>query len=99
MLPQAWGRWAMAAYPQWTEAKVRLEGERFRDHWRAQSGAKGVKADWLATWRNWCRSDLAHRDDPKPNGVHPHASLDEFTAGVARRLTGATEPTQKVIDG
>jgi hypothetical protein len=31
------------------------EHERFCDHWRAQPGAKGRKADWPATWRNWMR--------------------------------------------
>ena len=28
---------------------------RFWDYWIAQPGSKGVKLDWLATWRNWCR--------------------------------------------
>lgn len=32
---------------------------KFRDHWRAQPGAKGRKLDWDATWRNWCRSEPA----------------------------------------
>ncbi len=31
------------------------EHERFADYWRAQPGAKGRKADWPATWRNWMR--------------------------------------------
>jgi uncharacterized protein YdaU (DUF1376 family) len=26
---------------------------KFRDHWRSAPGAKGVKQDWDATWRNW----------------------------------------------
>lgn len=69
VLPKAWGDWAMAEYPQWTPEKVRLEGQRFADHWRAKSGADATKRDWLATWRNWCRSDITHRDDPKPNGA------------------------------
>ena len=30
---------------------------RFRDHWIAQPGQKGVKLDWLATWRNWVRNE------------------------------------------
>lgn len=30
---------------------------KFRDHWRAQSGARGVKADWEATFRNWVRNE------------------------------------------
>lgn len=28
----------------------------FTDHWLAAPGQKGVKADWDATWRKWCRS-------------------------------------------
>jgi len=27
----------------------------FKDYWIAVPGAKGVKLDWLATWRNWVR--------------------------------------------
>lgn len=27
----------------------------FRDYWHAVPGAKGVKLDWDATWRTWCR--------------------------------------------
>ncbi len=30
---------------------------RFRDYWIAQPGAKGVKLDWSATWRNWVRNE------------------------------------------
>lgn len=33
--------------------------ERFRDYWKAQPGQRGVKADWFATWRNWCRNEKA----------------------------------------
>ena len=29
--------------------------EEFRDYWHAQPGQKGVKVDWMATWRNWVR--------------------------------------------
>jgi uncharacterized protein YdaU (DUF1376 family) len=28
----------------------------FRDYWISQAGAKGRKADWSATWRNWVRN-------------------------------------------
>ncbi len=31
------------------------EHDKFCDYWRAQPGQKGVKADWVATWRNWMR--------------------------------------------
>lgn len=33
-----------------------VEASRFRDHWHSQPGQKGVKLEWLATWRNWARN-------------------------------------------
>jgi hypothetical protein len=40
----------------------------FRDYWISRAGAGGVKLDWLATWRNWCRT-TAERDRHKPRFV------------------------------
>ena len=31
------------------------EAANFKDYWRAKPGAAGVKLDWEATWRVWCR--------------------------------------------
>ena len=31
--------------------------DRFRDYWISQPGAKGIKLNWSATWRNWVRSE------------------------------------------
>lgn len=46
---------------------VRLpEHDRFCDYWRGQPGAKGRKADWFATWRNWMRK--AQDDIPRRSG-------------------------------
>lgn len=33
----------------------------FRDYWHAATGSKATKADWPATWRNWCRRDAERR--------------------------------------
>jgi hypothetical protein len=33
--------------------------QRFADYWHGVAGAKGRKADWLATWRNWVRGERA----------------------------------------
>ena len=63
-LPKAWGEWALAEYPHWTADIVRLEADKFADHWRGKSGKDARKADWLATWRNWCRSDITQRAHP-----------------------------------
>lgn len=43
------------------------EHEKFLDYWRALPGQRGVKQDWVATWRNWMRKasdDLATRSRP-----------------------------------
>jgi len=37
---------------------------KFLDYWRAQPGARGRKADWNATWRNWARSEAERRGSP-----------------------------------
>jgi uncharacterized protein YdaU (DUF1376 family) len=31
--------------------------ESFKDYWISAAGAKGVKKDWDATWRNWVRAE------------------------------------------
>lgn len=50
-----------------SEAEARREIAKFRDYWRSIPGQKGVKLDWPATWRNWCRKAA---DDRRPRGGH-----------------------------
>lgn len=40
--------------------------EKFIDHWRAQPGQRGVKLDWVATWRNWMRREHEQRAGRTP---------------------------------
>jgi hypothetical protein len=35
--------------------------ESFCDYWRGMPGARGRKADWSATWRNWLRREMENR--------------------------------------
>lgn len=53
-IPQEWGEWAVSDCG-WDVAKVIKTGEKFKDHWLSVAGTKGVKLDWFAVWRNWCR--------------------------------------------
>lgn len=48
---------------------------RFRDYWRAQPGQKGVKLDWDATFRNWCRR-AAETTGPPRGQVQPFTRRD-----------------------
>ncbi|MBD9640756.1 DUF1376 domain-containing protein [Ensifer sp. ENS07] len=50
-LPDEWR--AYAAKKGLANGRIDLEAEKFKNHWLQQSGQRGVKADWLATWRNW----------------------------------------------
>ena len=43
----------------------------FVDYWIAQPGAKGVKLNWAATWRNWCRNTRKPITKPEVSGAVP----------------------------
>ena len=53
LLPDEWGEWAETQ--GLSREMIILEEDKFKDYWISQPGAKGVKADWQATWRNWIR--------------------------------------------
>jgi hypothetical protein len=50
------------------QALIMREAAKFPDYWAGISGAKGVKLDWSATWRNWIRT-AAQRTQQKPGAV------------------------------
>ena len=56
LLPKAWGEWALSEFKTWTPDVVRVEADKFRDFWHGKAGRDATKADWQATWRNWCRN-------------------------------------------
>ncbi len=41
----------------WEQERIANVAEQFWDYWIAQPGQRGVKLDWDATWRNWCRRE------------------------------------------
>ena len=57
-LPDEWRDWAEAERP---DVDAIQQSRIFVDYWAAQPGAKGRKADWQATWRNWIRRADAPR--------------------------------------
>lgn len=64
------------------------QAEMFLDYWRAVPGAKGRKADWLATWRNWCRRAADDQSRNKPNVQRTDSKLSAREANYARSLAG-----------
>lgn len=70
------------------------EHAKFVDHWTAQPGAKGVKADWDATWRNWMRRAA----EQAPNGKsRRQQETDDLFARNAARM-GVT-PDHLALEG
>ena len=62
--------------PAWLEREL----DRFRDHWAAQAGAKGRKADWDATWRNWLRKADDYAPSRPRSGAREGPDWDRLMA-------------------
>lgn len=59
--------------------------QEFRDYWLAKAGPAGIKADWPATWRNWCRRSASgiYRPAGPGKGRSVGSNLDEAIALAA----------------
>ena len=64
--------------------------DKFRDYWCAVPGARGRKADWPATWRNFVRSEFGRkaRDAPKQARY----------ANVIAEMTGRSKKQEEYVD-
>lgn len=87
VLPKDWGEWALAE--GWPEHAIRLEAQKFHDHWKAAPGQKGVKLDWQATWRNWMRNSKSRKNqrfgENDPTTTDP--TLDAIAIAARMRRT------------
>ena len=51
----------------------------FKDYWISVSGAKGVKTDWFATWRNWVRrQDVAKSKFKNKGSLMSDAQFEDW---------------------
>ncbi len=79
-LPQGWSpdpslhAWGVSERPDLDHAR---ELDSFRDYWQAIPGAKGVKLDWPATYRNWIR---------RANGGIRRAAADSAPSKARQKL-------------
>jgi biotin operon repressor len=64
-LPDEWKLFCNEERPDLNPSAV-FDG--FRDYWIGIAGAKGVKLDWLATWRNWVRNQKTNQMKVQNNG-------------------------------
>lgn len=71
--------WARAeGYP---DSHTKTETAKFIDHWHAQPGTKGRKADWAGTWRNWLRRSVS----PSMSKTREQQSTDALFERAAER--------------
>jgi len=68
------------------------EAEKFRDYWISQAGQRGVKLDWPATWRNWCRHAAERR--PVARNTPPAPRRRNFVDVAIDRFTGASDGSE-----
>lgn len=73
-----------------SEQDAHREADKFRDYWNSQPGQRGVKLDWVATWRNWCRSAVERKQPnrneppPKPRNIGDAIREEARRHGVLR---------------
>lgn len=76
-----------------------VDHEMFVDHWRAQSGQRAVKADWVATWRNWMRrvQDNKSRFQQQPSGARKSTTDERVAAALEAGARLQAVADQKAI--
>lgn len=62
-------------------SQAEAEAAKFRDYWVSAAGAKGVKLDWPATWRNWARHAVERL--PTARGS-PHSARPPTAAEILK---------------
>lgn len=78
-LPVEWIEWTAVNRPDLNPQAV-FDG--FKDYWIGKPGKEGVKLDWLATWRNWCRTQKApSAGSTRPTGRHTGFDDIDYTKG------------------
>lgn len=61
-MPEDWKQFCEKVKP---DLDPQIVFDSFRDYWVGVAGGKGVKSDWLATWRNWVRRETASAANKK----------------------------------
>ncbi|MGU3575660.1 YdaU family protein [Brucellaceae bacterium C25G] len=69
-----------------SEQDAHREADKFRDYWNGQPGQRGVKLDWLATWRNWCRSAVERKQQSRKEPPPKPRNIGDAIRDEARRL-------------
>ncbi len=83
--------WAAEKIPP--DVDLLEETQRFRDYWTAIPGARGVKLDWEATWRNWMRKAAEFRARDTGRRYRSQADIMRDTITAAARADADQQET------
>ena len=83
--------WAAEKIPP--DVDLLEETQRFRDYWTAIPGARGVKLDWEATWRNWMRKAAEFRARDTGRCYRSQADIMRDTITAAARADADQQET------
>ena len=72
VLPDTWRQWGKEIRP---DLHLDTVASCFRDHWISVSGARALKRDWFAVWRNWIRREPVVGERKFSNSRPPWANL------------------------
>jgi hypothetical protein len=65
---------------------IEAETPQFIDYWSSVAGAKGVKLNWKATWRNRMRDLKKYQPTVRNHGTTQNRSGGSLTASIRREL-------------
>lgn len=106
-LPEGWNpdpHVIQAMRDEHPDIDLEAEHAKFTDHWTSAPGAKGRKADWNATWRNWIRRSAEYRTSTPAGYTNATDRKRAVAADRAQRFaaqratTGNPSPLQ-IIQG
>lgn len=92
-IPEGWtptGDLIQAMTNECPATDQRAEHRKFVDYWASQPGAKGVKLDWNATYRNWIRR--ANENAPKTGNRSTDRMITGFDAMAGYQGTPTNDP-------
>lgn len=72
---------------------VEAETPQFIDYWSSVAGAKGVKLNWKATWRNRMRDLKKYQPTVRNHGTHKAHSGGSLIAAIDRKLAAIEAET------
>lgn len=91
LVTQGMREWAATETPT---VDVDRSTRTFVDYWRAESGAKATKRDWIATWRNWLRRDADKQTTHRPTPTERAMQTAAAGRAVAGRVITSLEPKE-----